>query len=343
MRGQLGRVLFSGDDVEKTVGTLSGGEAARLVFCRIMVEKPNVLVLDEPTNHLDLEAIEALVEALKAFEGTLLFVSHDRWFVSALATRILEVTPTGFRDFPGHLRGVPRALRRRSPRRRRGGPQGEDRKVARRQSGRPGRPGAAFRTRALVGGAKAPTQPAKELPARRDKVLQSIEAAEARRAEIARLYAEEGFFERTSRTALAELAEEDAGLGTQIETLMAEWESLEAEISAGGGPRTRVSYDLSSRSKLTPRALPHFKGAPSSTASRAWCVAADCLPRKELYESWEVARRLRRRFRGGRVVDLACGHGLLAQMLLLLDDTSPEAIAVDRRLPESAAKLAAAR
>ena len=66
-----------------------------------MVEKPNVLVLDEPTNHLDLEAIHALVGALQAFEGTVIFVSHDRWFVSELATRILEVTPGGFGDFPG--------------------------------------------------------------------------------------------------------------------------------------------------------------------------------------------------------------------------------------------------
>jgi hypothetical protein len=70
--------------------------------------------------------------------------------------------------------------------------------------------------------------------------------------------------------------------------------------------------------------------------------AADCLPRKELYESWEVARRTRRRFRGGRVVDLACGHGLLAWLLLLLDDTSRTALAVDRRIPKSAGRLAEA-
>jgi hypothetical protein len=70
--------------------------------------------------------------------------------------------------------------------------------------------------------------------------------------------------------------------------------------------------------------------------------AADCLPRKELYESWELARRARRRFRGGRIVDLACGHGLVAHLMLLLDDTSPSALAVDTRLPPSAAKLAAA-
>jgi len=69
---------------------------------------------------------------------------------------------------------------------------------------------------------------------------------------------------------------------------------------------------------------------------------ADCLPRKELYESWELARRTRRRFRGGRVVDLACGHGLVAHLLLLLDDTSPSAVAIDARIPLSAHKVAAA-
>jgi ATPase subunit of ABC transporter with duplicated ATPase domains len=101
VRGQLGRMLFSGQDVEKRVGLLSGGEAARLVFCRIAVQKPNVLVLDEPTNHLDLESIHALTKALQSFEGAVLFVSHDRAFVSALATRVLEVTEAGFHDMPG--------------------------------------------------------------------------------------------------------------------------------------------------------------------------------------------------------------------------------------------------
>jgi len=103
-----------------------------------------------------------------------------------------------------------------------------------------------------------------------------------------------------------------------------------------------MTYDLSSRSKLTPRALPHFQGATLfHRIARVVCLA-DCLPRKELYESWEVARRARRRFRGGRVVDLACGHALIAHMMLLLDDTSPSALAVDTRLPESATELAAA-
>ena len=96
----------------------------------------------------------------------------------------------------------------------------------------------------------------------------------------------------------------------------------------------------SSRSRLTEKDLHIFSGNTLFDAiSRAVCHAG-CLPRKELYEAWEVARRVRRRFRGGRIVDLACGHGLLAQMMLLLDDSSPMALAVDRRIPKSAATLA---
>jgi hypothetical protein len=103
-----------------------------------------------------------------------------------------------------------------------------------------------------------------------------------------------------------------------------------------------VSFARSSRVKLTPRAALHFQGETLfDRIGRAVC-GAECLPRKELYESWELARRARRRFRGGRVVDLACGHGLVAHLMLLLDDTSPTALAVDTRLPPSAAKIAAA-
>ena len=99
--------------------------------------------------------------------------------------------------------------------------------------------------------------------------------------------------------------------------------------------------DRSSRNRLTEKMLPTYSGETLFDAiGRAVCRAG-CLPRKELYEAWEVARRVRRRFRGGRVVDLACGHGLLAQILLLLDDSSSQALAVDRAIPKSAATLAA--
>jgi len=99
--------------------------------------------------------------------------------------------------------------------------------------------------------------------------------------------------------------------------------------------------DRSSRNRLNERHLHLFPGETLFDRIARSVCRAGCLPRKELYEAWEMARRVRRRFRGGRVVDMACGHGLLAQILLLLDERSPEALAVDLRIPESAGALAA--
>jgi hypothetical protein len=99
--------------------------------------------------------------------------------------------------------------------------------------------------------------------------------------------------------------------------------------------------DRSSRNRLTERLISRFPGETLFDKLARTVCRAGCLPRKELYEAWEAAKRVRRRFRGGRVVDLACGHGLLAHILLLLDDSSTMALAVDRRIPEQAAKLAA--
>jgi ATPase subunit of ABC transporter with duplicated ATPase domains len=101
VRGRLAQVLFKKDEVDKQLRNLSGGEAARLIFARLGVLQPTALVLDEPTNHLDLEGIEALAEGLGGYDGTIIFVSHDRWLVSRLATRILEIRPDGLQDFPG--------------------------------------------------------------------------------------------------------------------------------------------------------------------------------------------------------------------------------------------------
>jgi ABC-type multidrug transport system ATPase subunit len=101
IRGLLGRVLLSGDEGLKPVSALSGGEAARLLFAKIMLENRNVLVLDEPTNHLDLEGVEVLADALNAYPGTVIVVSHDRYFIAEIATHILELTPEGARDYPG--------------------------------------------------------------------------------------------------------------------------------------------------------------------------------------------------------------------------------------------------
>lgn len=101
IRGTLGRLLFNADDIEKSVNVISGGEQGRMIFGKLMLQRNNILLLDEPTNHLDMESIEALNLALDNYEGTLLFVSHDREFVSSLATRIIELTPTGIVDFHG--------------------------------------------------------------------------------------------------------------------------------------------------------------------------------------------------------------------------------------------------
>ena len=95
IRGTLGRLLFSGDEVRKPVNVISGGEQGRMIFGKLMLQKPNVLVMDEPTNHLDMESIESLNTALEKFKGTLVFVSHDREFVSSLATRVLEICTDG--------------------------------------------------------------------------------------------------------------------------------------------------------------------------------------------------------------------------------------------------------
>jgi ATPase subunit of ABC transporter with duplicated ATPase domains len=101
LRGLLGQMLFSGEDATKPTRALSGGEAARLLFCRLMLQKPNVLVLDEPTNHLDLEAINALNIALQKYEGTVFLVSHDHDLIEEVATRIWHFDGGQIEDFKG--------------------------------------------------------------------------------------------------------------------------------------------------------------------------------------------------------------------------------------------------
>jgi ATPase subunit of ABC transporter with duplicated ATPase domains len=227
VRSQLGRVLFSGDDVEKPVGSLSGGEAARLIFGRLSVERPNVLLLDEPTNHLDFEAIDGLARALEAYEGTLLLVSHNRWFVSRLCTRIIEVTFDGLQEFPGgyaeylqhfgvdHLdreavaraaretKAVSKDARREAEAAEQGTPSWEEQKRLRNRK--------------------------KQLPKLRSDVEGAIAASEQRQRGIQTLYASPGFFEGKSQAELNDLRSEEQSLRQRIEALMVEWESIELE------------------------------------------------------------------------------------------------------------------
>ena len=97
----LGRLLFSADDNKKKVRVCSGGEKNRLLFGKLMMSDANVLILDEPTNHLDMESIEALNQALAKFDGSVIFVSHDREFVSSLATRVIEIKEQKMVNFQG--------------------------------------------------------------------------------------------------------------------------------------------------------------------------------------------------------------------------------------------------
>jgi ATPase subunit of ABC transporter with duplicated ATPase domains len=101
IRGLLGQMLFSGEEGLKKTDALSGGEAARLIFCRLMLQKPNVLILDEPTNHLDLESINALNFAIQRYEGTVLLVTHDHDLIDEVGTRIWHFTGTTIEDFKG--------------------------------------------------------------------------------------------------------------------------------------------------------------------------------------------------------------------------------------------------
>ena len=102
VRATLGRLLFSGDETKKSVKVLSGGEKGRMIYGKLMLTKPNVLLMDEPTNHMDMETIESLQIGLEKYPGTLVFVSHDREFVGGLATRIIELRPGGqISDFRG--------------------------------------------------------------------------------------------------------------------------------------------------------------------------------------------------------------------------------------------------
>ncbi len=227
VRGMLGRVLFSGDDVEKSVHALSGGEAARLVLARLMAQKPNVLVLDEPTNHLDLEAIRALTTALKAYDGTIVFVSHDRWFVSELATRVVELkTGAPLNDFPGTWHEYLAAC-------------GDDHLDA---------DAVSLRARADArdgdgeGGAGAWAEQKRKkserisLEKKRDKVVADLEKAEAAREKLRARWADDGFFEKTPPAEQQALAAEEAALSSTIDALVGEWERLEEELS-GAPPR----------------------------------------------------------------------------------------------------------
>ncbi len=221
VRGAMGMVLFSGDDGKKRLSTLSGGEAARLVFSKLSIERPNVLVLDEPTNHLDLESIEALVQGLQNYDGTLILVSHDRWFVSQLATRVIEIRADGITDYLGtydeyvhacgddHLDADRVVLKARAAKKKEKSK--SETPVLKRPS-----PSTMKRELDKLGG---------RLPA----VTKKIEAAEVRRQEIDEIFCQPDYFTSTLPDEVRLLEEELRVLREETAELMAEWESIESE------------------------------------------------------------------------------------------------------------------
>jgi ATPase subunit of ABC transporter with duplicated ATPase domains len=239
-RAALGALLFTGDDAEKPLAALSGGEAARLEFCRLGLERPNVLVLDEPTNHLDLESIEALVAGLERYDGTLILVSHDRWFVGRLATRIVEVRRDGIRDYPGTYEEYVHAC-------------GDDHldvdrvmgeaKDAGQTAGRRRRSddGAGARTSGTnaarrVAGRRRPngSDPSRVpgLEQRRDALMAEIDEAEARIAGIEQAFCDPGIYDAERVDEVYRLDAERTELGQRVERLMREWEAAEKQIAA---------------------------------------------------------------------------------------------------------------
>ena len=216
VRAQMGLMLFTKDDGEKKVSALSGGEAARLVFSRIALEEPNVLILDEPTNHLDLESIEALVAELERFEGTLVLVSHDRWFVSRLATRVVEIKPDEVTDYPGtyeeyvHHSGddhldVDRVVLK-----------------ARRKKKK--------KTKKVDVPVVDPAKEIRRIQSDRDELTDRIASAEQRVDDIDETLAAPGFYERTASDEIAVLGNERSELKEQIERGLDEWATLESEL-----------------------------------------------------------------------------------------------------------------
>ena len=231
VRGQMGLVLFSGDDAKKPLNALSGGEAARLIFARMAIAQPNVLVLDEPTNHLDLESIEALVEGLKTYPGTLILVSHDRWFIGQLATRIVEIKADDILDYQGtyeeyvhfcgddHLDADRVILKARRARGKKGAVD-SSKKAATRQKGQE-TDGAAQERR-------------KRAQVRQEKLMARLEAAESRIKEIDELFCDPTYYKRTPPDDARALEVERTKLERKVSDLMAEWERAEVEIGVPG-------------------------------------------------------------------------------------------------------------
>lgn len=233
IRGTLGNVLFSGDDVHKSTAALSGGESARLVLAKLMLLKGNVMLMDEPTNHLDMESIEALVDALAEFDGTMLLVSHNRYVVDKVATKILEIRPNGIDLFDGSYKEFLEKvgndhlayqvdLRAKE----------KEKKESKKEKKNFDYQADKERKRQLQEARRAFQKEAKQLLKDAEAAEAEVEKIEGKIGEIDDLFSDPNYFNRTPPEEVRKQNDRKRELETQMEASFAKWEALNAEIEA---------------------------------------------------------------------------------------------------------------
>ncbi len=222
LRGTLGRVLFSGDDAQKRVRDLSGGESARLLLGALMLRAPNLMVLDEPTNHVDLEGREALMRALRDYPGTLIFVSHDRHFVANVGTRVLALTPGQVEEFTGSYEEYLKS-------------RGDDYFALGQAKPHPRKRPTGVRKRA-GGQAYAETREQRRAIERLTRVIARLEGDIARlEGELeafAARFNDNGYYQRVSLDELRADERSRRELSERLEATMREWEAKATELEA---------------------------------------------------------------------------------------------------------------
>ncbi|MGB0620919.1 MAG: ribosomal protection-like ABC-F family protein [Myxococcota bacterium] len=225
LRGLLGALLFTGDDVDKKISVLSGGEKARVALAKLLLRPANLLILDEPTNHLDIEACEVLEDAFQQFEGTLLFVSHDRSFINALATRVVEVEHGRLEEHLGNYDAYLERKRRLA---------GVDPTAA---DGAKASPRAIPDTRTGPGAEKAARIQERERRKERDRIARKISKLEDRIAEdesrkeaVTERMADPEVYADPAR--VQEVQAEEAAIDEEISAAYEAWEQLTEELAA---------------------------------------------------------------------------------------------------------------
>ena len=213
IRNRLGAFLFSGDDVKKSVAMLSGGERARLLLAKLSMENNNFLILDEPTNHLDIDSKEVLETALIDFDGTLLFVSHDRYFINRVATKVLEISQNGFTLYLGDYDYY---LEKKAER---------EVKTEFLQPMQSGCPSSSLAAATNYQAQKANQKEERKLKRRIAEIEERLETIEARETEI-----NEAMLTTNDFTQLADLQKELESVQTEQLELLEEWEELSRQL-----------------------------------------------------------------------------------------------------------------